>query len=185
MNDLIKDIQKKDKKAVSLLYNRYGKKLYGYAVSKWHVGEDEAWEIIYKTLYKVIDVIDRYSFENESKFNGFVFQVFINNLRNHYQATKNKTIETVELEEKHGSEIQEKEGHQDEQASANPYMNCLKKAMEQLEDWKRILLLMKAQNFSYVEIAQYVDKPEEQLKVYYLRAKQVLTDKINKCLNNQ
>lgn len=185
MNDLIKDIQKKDKKAISLLYNRYGKKLYGYAVSKWHVDEDAAWEMIYKTLYKVIEVIDRYSFENESKFNGFVFQVFINNLRNHYQATKHKTIETIELEEVHGSGIQQKEEHSDEQANTNPYMHCLKKAMEQLDDWKRILLLMKAQNFSYVEIAQYVDKPEEQLKVYYLRAKQVLTDKINKCLNNQ
>lgn len=181
MNDLIKDIRKKDKKALTLLYNRYGKKFYGYAVSRWNVSEDDAWELIYKTLYKIIDVIDKYSFETEEKFNGFIFQVFINNLRNHYNANKNKPIETIGLEEKHGS-LEESEN--DEQKTESPYMKCLKKAMEQLEDWKRILLLMKAQNFSYAEIAPYVNKPDEQLKVYYLRAKQVLTDKINQCLEN-
>ncbi len=181
MNDLIKDIRKKDKKALTLLYNRYGKKFYGYAVSRWNVSEDDAWELIYKTLYKVIEVIDKYSFETEEKFNGFMFQVFINNLRNHYTATKNKTIETIGLEEKHGS-VEEKDS--DEPKTESPYMKCLKKAMEQLEDWKRILLLMKAQDFSYAEIAQYVGKPDEQLKVYYLRAKQVLTTKINQCLEN-
>lgn len=180
MNDLIKDIQKKDKKALTLLYNRYGKKFYGYAVSRWNVSEDDAWELIYKTLYKIIDVIDKYSFETEEKFNGFIFQVFINNLRNHYHAAKNKSIETIGLEEKHGSSVDEN----DEPKTESPYMKCLKKAMEQMEDWKRILLLMKAQNFSYAEIAQYVNKPDEQLKVYYLRAKQVLTDKINQCLEN-
>lgn len=182
MNDLIKDIRKKDKQALTLLYNRYGKKFYGYAVSRWNVSEDDAWELIYKTLYKIIEVIDNYTFETEEKFNGFIFQVFINNLRNHYHATKNKTIETVGLEEKHGSSLQERES--DEPKTESPYMKCLKKAMEQMDDWKRILLLMKAQNFSYAEIAKYVDKPDEQLKVYYLRAKQVLTDKINQCLEN-
>lgn len=184
MNDLIKDIRKKDKKALTLLYNRYGKKFYGYAVSRWNVSEDDAWELIYKTLYKIIEVIDKYTFESEEKFNGFIFQVFINNLRNHYNAAKNKAIETVSLEEKHGSGMQEADTEQDEAKTESPYMRCLKKAMEQIEDWKRILLLMKAQNFSYAEIATYVDKPDEQLKVYYLRAKQVLTDKINQCLEN-
>ena len=63
-------------------------------------------------------------------------------------------------------------------------MNCLKKILEQFEDWKRILLLMKAQNFSYDEISKYVDKPSDQLKVYYMRAKGILTDKVNDCVKN-
>ncbi len=183
MTELVKHIQKKDKKAITLLYNLYGKKLYGFAITKWSVSEDEAWEIIYKTLYKIIEVIDKYSFENDSKFNGFVYQVFINNLRNNYTEKKKKYIETISLEEQHGSYSTEKEEHTQEQLSDNPYMNCLKKTLEQFEDWKRILLLMKAQNFSYEEISKYVNKPSEQLKVYYLRAKQLLTDKVNKCVN--
>lgn len=184
MTNLVNDIRKKDKSAITALYNNYGKKLYGFAVHKWKVSEDEAWELVYKTLYKIIEVIDKYKFENESKFNGFIYQIFINNLRNNYNAKKNKHIETVVLEEKHGSQLFDRKENLEEQASKNPYMNCLKKILEQFEDWKRILLLMKAQNFSYEEISKYVNKPSEQLKVYYLRAKQVLTDKVNECVEN-
>jgi DNA-directed RNA polymerase specialized sigma24 family protein len=100
MTDLVKEIRKKDKKAITALYNQYGKKLYGYAVSKWNVNEDDAWELVYKTLYKIIEVIDKYTFENESKFNGFIYQIFINNLRNNYNEKKNKYVETIVLERK-------------------------------------------------------------------------------------
>lgn len=182
MNDLIKDIQKKDKQAITLLYNRYGKKLYGYAVSRWRVSEDDAWDLIYKTIYKIISVVDHYHFASEDKLASFIFRVFVNNLRNHYKASKVRFVETVDLEEKHGMEYDKTLDTNETPKAESPYMRCLKKAMEQLEDWKRILLLMKAQDFSYAEIARYVDKPDDQLKVYHLRAKQVLTDKINLCL---
>src|ERR1041385_25728 len=100
MIELAKNIRKKDKAAIELLYEHYGKKLYGFAIHKWKVTEDEAWELIYKTLYKIIEVIEKYTFENESKFNGFVYQIFINNLRNHYNEQKNKKVETVELNDR-------------------------------------------------------------------------------------
>ncbi len=183
MTELVKKLKTKDKQAITALYNSYGKKLYGFAVCKWNLDEDEAWDLIYKTLYKIIEVIDRYTFENEKKFNGFVYQVFINNLRNYYKEKKSKGIETVELEERHEkilSEIKEEK----EEESVTMHMICLKKILEQFENWKRVLLLMKAQQFSYEEIARYVNKPVKQLKVYYMRAKQVLTDKVNECLNN-
>src|SRR5437867_1010612 len=125
MTELIKEIRKKDKKAIAALYNSYGKKLYGFAIHKWNLNEDEAWDLIYKTLYKIIEVIDRYKFESESKFNGFVFRVFINNLRNQYNEKKSKGVETIKLEEKHGSDLNEKKEDSAEQSN-NPYMNCLK-----------------------------------------------------------
>jgi DNA-directed RNA polymerase specialized sigma24 family protein len=179
VNSLLERIKKKDKEAITLLYNTYGKKLYGFAVGKWNVNEDEAWDLVYKTLYKIISVIDRYTFENESKFNGFVYTSFINNLRNHYQASK-KIPQLVELEEKHGSVSEEKENVPKEMSA---HMKCLKMVLAQFEDWKRILMLMKAQNFSYEEIATYVQKPADQLKVYYMRAKQVLVEKVNDCVS--
>ena len=100
---LAKDIRKKDKQAIALLYERYGKKLYGFAINKWKVSEDEAWDLVYKTLYKILDVIDKYTFESESKFNGFIYQIFINNLRNHYKEQKSKKVKTVELNDKMSS----------------------------------------------------------------------------------
>lgn len=180
MIDLVKQIKKKDKNAITLLYNTYGKKLYGFAIHKWNLDEDEAWDIVYKTLYKIITVIDNYSFETPSKFNGFIYKVFINNLRNHYHAKKNNAPKLVELEEKHGTVSEEKES---EQKPMSAHMKCLKLVLAQFEDWKRVLMLMKAQNFSYEEIATYVNKPADQLKVYYMRAKQLLIEKVNNCVS--
>jgi RNA polymerase sigma factor (sigma-70 family) len=174
---LAKDIRKKDKQAIALLYERYGKKLYGFAIHKWRVSEDDAWDLVYKTLYKILDVIDKYTFESESKLNGFIYQVFINNLRNHYKEKKNKKPETIELNDRMSSPEKKEEGPE------NIYMRCLKKILEQFDDWKRMLLLMKAQNFSYEEISRYVNRPAEQLKTYYMRAKESLTEKVNDCVN--
>lgn len=185
MNDLIKEIRKKDKNAVSILYNRYGKKLYGYAVYKWKVSEDEAWELVYKTLYKMLEVIERYTFEDEKKFAGFIFQSFVNNLRNHYQEKKRKEPETVELTEGYepwANKSNEEDEKQHESKPANVHMQLLEEEMAGLEEWKRILLLMRAQDYPYEEIAKFVNKPEGQLKVYYLRLKKQLTEKINERL---
>lgn len=181
MTKFLEEIRKKDKNAITVLYNRYGRKLYGFALCKWKVNEDESWDLVYKTLYKIMEVIDRYKFENESKFNGFVYRVFINNLRNHYNEKKNKKVEVVKLEEIHGSNRDE--GENESQSPESVYMKCLKKILEQFEDWKRVLLLMKAQDFSYEEISVYVEKPAGQLKVYYMRAKQILIEKVNECVN--
>lgn len=183
METLLNTIQKKDTHAIEVLYNLYGKKLVSYAIYHWKVTEDEAWELVYKTLYKIIEVIDKYKFESESKFNGFVFQVFINNLRNQYNEKKAKHVEVVEINETHGNTI-DKEIEAEQEKSTNPYMNCLKLILEQLDDWKRVLLLMKAQDFTYEDISQYVDKPSEQLKVYYMRAKKIVTDKVNECVKH-
>jgi RNA polymerase sigma factor (sigma-70 family) len=183
MTELARHIRKKDEQAITLLYNSYGKKLYGFAIRRWNLDEDEAWELVYKTLYKVMEVIDKYSFETESKFNGFIFRIFINNLKNHYQAKKSRQVQTVELEEKHGSILP---GEKDNVADCKEslQMKCLKSILAGFDDWKRVLLLMKAQNFSYEDIARYVNKPAEQLKVYYMRAKQVLVEKVNECVSN-
>lgn len=181
MIELLKEIRKKDRNAVTLLYNRYGKKLYGYAVAKWKVSEDEAWELIYKTLYKVMEVADRYTFEDEKKFAGFIFQAFVNNLRNHYHEKKRKPAEMAELNER----IVAAGAEEQEEPVSSGHMKLLREEMELLEDWKKILLLMRAQDFSYAEIARYVNKPEEQLKVYYLRLKKQLTEKISARLNNK
>jgi DNA-directed RNA polymerase specialized sigma24 family protein len=60
----------------------------------------------------------------------------------------------------------------------------LKNELDKLEEWERILLLMRGQNMPYGEISKYVDKPERQLKVYYARLKKQMTEKINEQLNN-
>ena len=171
------------KETVALLYERYGKKLYGYAITKWKLSEDDSWELVYKTLYKAMNVVDQYSFKDEGKFIGFLFKIFINYLRNHYRDTKAKGIATTELLEKHEKLSSDRKENEEEKESTSPLMRCLQKALAILDDWQRILLLMRAQDYSYEAISKYVERPGDQLKVYHMRLKKVVTKKTNECMN--
>ncbi len=183
MFDIAAKIKEKDADAIALLYSRYGKKLYGYSVSKWKLSEDDSWEIVYKTLYKVIKVIDEYTFENENKFVGFLFKIFINYLRNHYRDAKGRTLETVELLQAHEKLAGDRNEKEDTAAKLSPMMKCLQKVLHVMEDWQRIILLMRAQDYSYEDIAKYVSRPAGQLKVYHMRLKKIVTEKTNDCIN--
>ncbi|MCE3281192.1 MAG: hypothetical protein K0S44_3383 [Bacteroidetes bacterium] len=64
-------------------------------------------------------------------------------------------------------------------AKANVKMVALNEVLEKMEDWERMLLLMRSEGQPYSVIAKYIDKPENQLKVYYQRLKEQLTKKLN------
>lgn len=161
---------------ITVLYNRYGKKLYSYAIRTWNVNEDEAWDLIYKTLYKVIDSYTNYQFETESKFASFVFKIFINYLRNHYR--DNKIAKTFEFSSMDDVDVSSKTPAETETIT-NVKLLALNEVLDKMEDWERMLLLMRSEGRAYSEIAQYIDKPENQLKVYYQRLKEQLTKKLN------
>lgn len=160
---------------ISELYHRYGKKLYAYAIHTWKVSEDEAWDLIYRTLYKVIDSYRKHTFENEEKFASYVFRIFINDLRNHYRDHKKAAMVVTGIEDE---DLQNKPEPQANEQTQNARMHLLREELDKMEDWQRILLLMRSDGRPYSEIAKYVDKPEEQLKVYYQRLKKLITDKI-------
>jgi RNA polymerase sigma factor (sigma-70 family) len=162
---------------ISELYTRYGARLYAYAIRSWQVNEDVAWELVYKTLYKVIDTYQKYTFESEEKFASFAFRIFINLLRNHYRDNK-KEPENLNVEDVNMDKLQAVTGESTEE-STNIRLKVLREVLDNMEDWQRILLLMRSDGVAYSEIADYVDKPEEQLKVYYQRLKKQITEKIN------
>lgn len=166
----------KREELLATLYTRYGRKLYAYGVHTWKLGEDEAWELTYKTLYRVMDTYTRYTFDHEGKFASFIFRVFINYLKNHSRAGK-KLAEKFSLDYREALEHPEPE--EGERRPADPRLELLKKELEHMEDWQRIVLLMRSDGRSYTEIARFVDKPENQLKVYYQRLKEQLTKKLH------
>lgn len=154
-------------KGLKQAYERYGKKLYGYAISVWKVDEDASWDLVYKSLYRVAEQVQNYHFENEDKFGGFLFRVFINYLKNHLR--DNPKNQTVELKEHMGIEH-----NHPTQEIENPNHLLIRKELDRMEDWERILLLSRSQGMSYQEIANYTNKSTDQLKVYYGRLKKRL-----------
>ena len=164
-------------KGIALLFEQYSKKLLAYATWKWKLEEDVAWDLVYKTIYKVADTSTVYKFENEQKFLSFLFKVLINNIRDHLGSAKvkNNTIAEVELTESiiHNYHVPSTD------SAVNFPLKVLQEELDKLQDWERILVLMRTQDIPYSEIAKYVDKPENQLKTYYARVKKQLMEKVN------
>lgn len=173
-------IRKNDPGAAGVLYERYGRKLAGYAVKKWNTSEDDAWDIVYKTLYRIMETANGYTFANEEKFSSFVFTVFVNYLRNLFRDRKNLPEFVRDYDEKIAA--------QNEPEEVSPAVKLLNEALDELEDWERILLLMRSQDVPYSKIAELTGKQEENLKVYYGRLKKKLEARLSEkmiALNKQ
>ena len=70
----------------------------------------------------------------------------------------------------------------EEQTTQSIHLKILQQELDKFEDWQRILLLMRGQDVPYSKIAEFVNRPEKQLKVYYARLKKQLHDQINEQL---
>ena len=165
----------KNNKAVKALYEKYAKKLLVYTCKNYGIAEDVAMSIVYKTIYKIAGTEDKYTFGNKHKEAGFVFKTHINYLKNYFRDDRtfeNKNVE-VELDEEMSA------GEEAAATTENLPLKILQRELDKLQEWERILVLMRGQEMPYSEIAAFVDKPEKQLKVYYARIKKLLLENVN------
>ena len=77
--------RKTKEKRLELLFEAFGDALIGYGHKQWKIPKDACWDLIYTSLYKVESFMDTHQFESAEKFNGFVFRIFINNMKNFLQ----------------------------------------------------------------------------------------------------
>lgn len=140
--------------------------------------------MIYKTIYKTADVINQYEFKDEQKFASFIFKIFINQIRDYLRQVKvtSQGVKEVELSD---HIINNYRNDLPVKSNSNQLLKILENELNKLEDWQRILLLLRSQDMPYSDIAKYVDKPENQLKVYHARLKQQITDNVREIANKQ
>ena len=187
--DIIQLVRSKDKKGVEALFTDYGEKLYSYAIAKWFFSEDSAWEMIYKTLDTLLLKLPGYELTSQAHFNNLVFKIFKNNLRQYYRDKKRKEgkIEFVAVEHPEnlkGTEVSigplDFEDYYENEVLDSALFAHLKVSLEKLDPFEKELVLLRAQNYPYKEIAQMLNTEDEQLKVKYHRALKKLKDQIEK-----
>lgn len=171
-------ISESNNKVVKQLYEKYAKKLLAYTCKNYTIDKDDAWAIVYKTIYKMAEVNSKYNFENEQKQSAFIFKTHINFLRNYFRDNKSFEQNHQEVELHDNYSVHE----EDAPAKPNIQLTVLQQELDKLEDWQRILLLMRGQDIPYSKIAEFVKRPENQLKVYYARLKKELHDNVNRQL---
>lgn len=190
--EIISLIDQKDRKGWENLYLLYGKKFYGFAVDNWGFNEDEAWEIVYQTLQTVILKIGEYEIQSQAHFDNLLFKIFTNFLRQQYR--KNKVISQdfrvlsfseieTGISDDEGFNVDELKNpftkeffleYIDSEETENPKLKELQLALSKLEPIEKDLLLLKANGFTYEQIADMLKIENNQLKVKHHRAKKKL-----------
>ncbi|MCR8561972.1 sigma-70 family RNA polymerase sigma factor [Mucilaginibacter sp. BJC16-A38] len=173
---------------LALLYDFYGKSLYQYSLRNWELDEDEAYDILYKTLETVGKVISRYEFSTEKHFTNWLFKIHKNNnlmfvrARMAKEEIEFKTVDwqqeyneaddenepmefTDQFIENHGGELY------DEGNAPNQLFAALEKALLTINDTDRDIVLLRMNNYSYEDIASMLGIENNQLKVRFLRTK--------------
>jgi RNA polymerase sigma-70 factor (ECF subfamily) len=188
--EIIRLIDEKNPKGWENLFVQYGQKFYGFAVINWKFSEDEAWEIVHQTLETIILKIGEYEIESQSHFDNLLFKIFTNFLRQYYR--KKKRIEEDFLLIPLGEmEISNSDGESEFDLSKasipfdkgffkeyfeteetdNPKLKELDIALSKLNPLEKDLLLLKANGFTYDQIANMLQIENNQLKVKHYRAK--------------
>lgn len=164
----------------------------------WKLNEDDAWDIVYQTLYKAIDKADSYEFTSEKRFSSFLFVMFCNYLTNMYNKKKRikEQLELVSFNEMLFDEsgenpalrterevqkriIKSSMEEQEESKSESVMLRFMKEILDEMEPWERILLIQRSHNTPYKKIADFIEKPVSQLKVYHQRLRAKLVTQIN------
>lgn len=195
-HQILELIAVKDKKALELLYEKYGQKFYSYAINKWQMDTELAWESVYNTLETLLLKLPDYQIESQAHFDNLISKIFVNFLRQAFRKHRKRQydIEYVDFNEQEAEdkdEIDHEDLHPSTQSSVpidanlfnrayetdvseNPRLTALKKALSGMDETERNILLLRAQNYSYDEIGKMLHIESKNLKVKYLRGKNKL-----------
>ena len=179
------------RKGLAALYEQYGRALYGFAVTHFHINEEEGYDVLYQTLETVGKVITRYEFTSEKHFANWLFKIHKNNIFQLLRTKKSRepgqpefTFGDWEAEMKDDANaavsLEPFKNLINHLSNINPYednlvqnhlMSAMEKALQSLPDTERDLLLLRMNDYSYDEIAAMLGIENNQLKVKFLRAK--------------
>ncbi len=185
------------KKGLELLYLNYGKGFIWLGKDKWNLSEDDSLDITYNTLEKLSKKLNNISFKSQKHFDNYVYKAFKNEVLQHFRSVSKEVewevFEMEDIEWMASNEVGQltKNLEEDYLESLNrtkdtPLMKVMKDALQQCSPVERDLLLLRAQNFTYKEIASLLKVDDKNLKVKYHRAKKKLIQFVNKVdnLNN-
>jgi RNA polymerase sigma factor (sigma-70 family) len=189
--DILSLFQQDLNKGLAALFECYGRQLYGFSVTHFHLDEDESYDVLYKTLETVGKVITRYEFTSDKHFDNWLFKIHKNNVLQLIRAKKSKQeeilVDNYKSWEKEAIELNDEElkiesfkpviekissfNAYEVSPTHNQLMSAMQKALQRLSNLERELLMLRMSNYSYDEIAKMLGVENNQLKVKFNRAK--------------
>lgn len=167
-----------DREIAECLYKAYGVNLVRYAIKSWQQDEDDAWEILYDTLYGFINSYSSQTFDSEKQVGALVWKIFRNKLRDKIRQKKRKGNFSLDGLDPVEAVLLEGSAASNESTNENPILPKLDSVLEDLNDWERQLLLCRANDFPYRVIEELTGRKKDFLKVHYQRLKKRISEKL-------
>ena len=167
-----------DREIAECLYKAYGVNLVRYAIKSWQQDEDDAWEILYDTLYGFINSYSSQTFDSEKQVGALVWKIFRNKLRDKIRQKKRKGNFSLDGLDPVEAVLLEGSAASNESTNENPILPKLDSVLEDLNDWERQLLLCRANDFPYRVIEELTGRKKDFLKVHYQRLKKRISERL-------
>jgi len=175
-SSLVNAIKANDEKTLYAFTRFYSPRIYGLAKG-FNLPEYECKEVVNEALYKIISKIDKFDITSNARFSTWIYRIAANTIKDKIKS-KNRFKEIVASEEiielgSAGDVHSITESHDGEtprdkiQILAN---DILAKALDKLPEQSRTVLLERAYEQPFKNIAALLSKKEGTVKVAHMRA---------------
>jgi RNA polymerase sigma-70 factor (ECF subfamily) len=147
----------------TLLFERYHKRIFNF-LARMTMDRDLAEDLTQNVFLRLIKY--RTSYREGNRFQSWIYQVARNVFSDHYQATKNKFSDFVDVDK-----ISDHMADHDEVEAQDEKEQLLHRSMAKLSDEQReLLVLTRFQQLKYEEVAAIMDTTVANIKVKVHRA---------------
>jgi RNA polymerase sigma-70 factor, ECF subfamily len=178
--ELVRRVQKGDRRAFDLLFSRYQHKIHGL-VSRYVRTSDEIDDVVQEAFIKAYRALPR--FRGESAFYTWLYRIAINTAKN-YLVARSRRPPDVDVD---ATDAEHLDGYDALRETENPENNLARDELEQAingairalpDDLRSAVTLREFDGLSYEQIAQIMDCPVGTVRSRIFRAREAIDERI-------
>ena len=160
---IMEAVKSGDLQQASLLFERYNKRIFNF-LARMTMDRAVAEDLTQNVFLRMIKY--RSSYRDGSKFHSWIYQVARNIFSDHYQSTKNRKNDFVDVEK-----MRDRIADSEENMILDEQEKLLQRSMQMLnEEQRELLVLTRFQHMKYEEVAIIMNTTVANVKVKVHRA---------------
>lgn len=160
---IMEAVKNGDLQRASLLFERYNKRVFNF-LARMTMDRDVAEDLTQNVFFRMIKY--RNSFKEGNRFQSWIYQVARNVFSDHYNATKNRKADFVDVEK-----MSDRMADNDDSMMMDEREKLLHRSISLLnEEQRELLVLTRFQHMKYEEVAVIMDTTVANIKVKVHRA---------------
>ncbi|MDH5432493.1 MAG: RNA polymerase sigma factor RpoE [Gammaproteobacteria bacterium] len=184
-DELIRRVQRGDKKAFDLLVSKYQSKVLSI-ISRLIKDHAEIYDVAQDTFIKAYRALP--TFRGDSQFYTWIYRIAINTAKNHLTAKGRRPpaadIDSQDAEDYGLSESLNENASPEQLLMRDQLQQVIFDSIESLPDeLKTAITLREMDGLSYEEIAEYMDCPVGTVRSRIFRAREAIDEKVRPLLN--